>query len=40
VVHVDQESNPPFKITYLAPTFGAFLMGLTSEEDFEEEEEE
>lgn len=37
VVHVDQENKTPYKITYVAPTFGAFLQALQPESAFEEE---
>lgn len=35
MVHVDQERD--YAITAVAPTFEAFMRGLVSEEDFDEE---
>jgi hypothetical protein len=35
VIHVDQELD--YAITVVAPTFEAFIRGLLSEEDFDDE---
>lgn len=38
VIHVDQEGD--YKITFLAPNFGAFIRGLVNEEDYDNSEED
>jgi len=38
VVHVDQEAN--YRITFLAPSFATFIVGLVNEEEFDTSEQD